>query len=414
MKTPFLYPLIVLIGLLLVAGCDDDDLTTPMQPPITTVADLTAALTNIHTNSAAPGFAISIVKDGALRYQEAFGYADITNDRPYTNTTIQPIGSISKTFVAAAVVKAIEQGYFNLDTDINDILPIPIVNPKRPEALIQVRHLVTHTSGLVDAGAAYTWAYHILPGEDMSSPGAQLMQNALGTEQRSTFPLEEFLAAYYLPDGDLYSTDNFTDTAPGTSWNYSNIATSLTAYLVETATDTPFKEYVAENILAPLRMYQTGYDAEAFTADQLAKLYWDKNTPLPKYTNESYPDGSLMTSNEQLAAFLLDMMKGARGESGTLFTSASYDMLFNGLLPDGLLPTYFGENQGVFWFLNGNVIRHDGSDPGTTCNLEFSADGTEGFLLLTNMDASTTDHTTTYFDLVQRVGNVISEFLAAD
>ncbi|MEM9526566.1 MAG: serine hydrolase domain-containing protein, partial [Bacteroidota bacterium] len=328
--------------------------------------------------------------------------------------TTQPIGSISKTFVAAAVVKAIEQGYFTLDTDINDILPLVITNPNHPDAVIRVRHLVTHTSGLIDNYEAYLQAYHILPDEDISSPGAQLLQEVFGAQQRATYPLEDFLAEYYLTGGDLYSTNNFATTPPGTAWNYSNIATSLMAYLVESATETPFKAYVNLNILQPLGMEQTAYNVGDLNQARIAKLYWDKNTPLPNYFNESYPDGSLNTSNEELAKFLLDMMLGAKGQSATLFSPAGYEMLFNALLPNGTTPTSIAQNQGVYWFLNGNTIKHDGSDPGTTCNLEFNTDSNTGYLLLTNMDASTTAHTTAYFDLAQRVEDAISEFTQAN
>lgn len=416
MKNPFLYPVFIVLTVLLFAACsdDDDNVTTPVQPPITTAAQLTTALTQIYTTSEAPGFAVSVVKDDVLLYQQAFGQADIANDRPYTNQTIQPIGSISKTFVAAAVVKAIEQGYFTLDTDINDILPVEVVNPNHPQEIIQVSHLVTHTSGLVDNGETYLAAYHILPGEDLTSPGAQLLQAAFGAEQRATYPLDDFLAAYYLPEGDLYSADNFATTAPGEAWNYSNIATSLTALLVEVATDTPFPAYVNSNILEPLGMDQSGYRPGDLDQNQMAKLYWDRNTELPNYYNESYPDGSLNTSNEQLAKFLLDMMRGANGASGALFSQDGYDLLFTELLPDGLIPSSLADNQGTFWFLDNGVIRHDGSDPGTTCNLEFNPEANAGFLLLTNMDASTSEHTTAYRDLAQRVGGAISEFVQAN
>lgn len=417
MKNLILYPTILLLSILVLIACDKDDdavPTPPQQPDISTPAELTAALTNIYNNTTAPGFAVSVVKNDVLLYQQAFGQADIDNNKAYTNQTTQPIGSISKTFVAAAVVKAIEQGYFTLDTDINDILPVEITNPKQPDAIIRVRHLVTHTSGLLDNDEVYLQAYHILPGEDMSSSGAQLLQDAFGMQQRETFPLEDFLAEYYLEDGDIYSMDNFAATAPGSAWNYSNIATSLAAYLVETATETPFKAYVNFNILQPLGMNQTAYNAGDLNQSRLAKLYWDKNTPLPNYFNESYPDGSLVTSNEELALFLMDMMKGAKGQPSTLFSTTGYELLFDALLADGQVPAGLADNQGVFWFLAGNYIKHDGSDPGTTCNLQFDKDGESGYLLLTNMDASTTDHTNAYFDLAQQVNDAIMAFTQAN
>lgn len=378
---------------------------------IQTTSDLTNALNVIYSESQAPGFAVSVIKNDVVVYQQPFGMADIEGNRIYTNQTTQPIGSISKTFVAAAVVKAMEQGYFSLETNINDILPVDLINPYNPDAEIKVKHLVTHTSGLLDQVDSYFQAYHILLGEDLSSEGAQLLLTGFGLEQRATVPLEEFLAAYYLNDGDLYSLENFAPYTPGSNWNYSNIATSLAAYIVETATGMDFKEYVSSTILNPLGMNKTSYDVADLNPEDVAKLYWDVNTAFPNYGNDSYPDGSIHTCNEDLAKFMMDMMKGLKGQSSTLFSEAGYAMLFEALLPDGMVPSFLGDNQGIFWFLDGDKIKHDGSDPGTTCNLQFDRSGEWGYFLLTNMDASTSIHDQAYFELAGKVDAAVSAFI---
>ena len=414
MKNPLAISIIAILFALTLLSCSDDKDDSPMPDQVSTPAQLTTALTDIYNDSDAPGFAVSVVKNDAVIYQQAFGKADLEANRAYTNQTTQPIGSISKTFVAAAIVKAIEEGHFDLETDINDILPVALVNPKNPGAVIRVKHLVTHTSGLLDNYEAYFQAYHILPGENLDLEGAQLMQDGFGIQQRETLPLEDFLAEYYFEDGDLYSPDNFATAAPGTQWAYSNIATSLAAYLVETATGTPFREYIQTHILQPLGMNQTAYDAADLDQNQMAKLYWEKDTPLPKYANDSYPDGSINTSNEDLSRFLLDMMRGAKGQSTTLFSQQGYAMLFEALLPTGIVPAMLGENYGVFWALNGSTIHHDGSDPGTTCNLQFDKSSNTGYLLLTNMDASIDEHEAAYFDLAGKVSEAIDEFVQAN
>lgn len=410
MKQPLVLSVILLSLFFLTTSCNEKE-DKPTPDTITTPEELTQALTDIYSESEAPGFAISIVKNDVVIYQQAFGKADIQGDKNYTNQTTQPIGSISKTFVAAALVKAIEQGYFTLETNINDILPIDVKNPKQPGADIQVKHLVTHTSGLVDEDEWYLQAYHILPGEDLATAGAELMQNGFGINQRESIPLATFLADYYLENGDGYSMDNFAATAPGESWNYSNIATSLAAYLVEVASGQPFQEYVKTHILTPLEMTYTAYDHADLNSTNIAKLYWDEQTSLPLYWNDSYPDGSIQTSNEDLAKFLMDMMKGARGESTTLFSKEAYDLLFNPILENGVVPASVGDNQGIFWFLEDGMIHHDGSDPGTTCDLWFDQVGSAGYLLLTNMDASIDEHETAWYQLAGKVQNAISKYL---
>ncbi len=412
MKKLLFFPLFTMMLSMSIVSCDKDDAKPTVDPgSIATSAALTAVLNDIYSHSDAPGMAVSIIKNDSVLYQQSFGKADIDQDKPYTNQTTQPIGSISKTFVAAAIVKAIEQGYFTLETNINDILPVELKNPKIPNAVMQVKHLVTHTSGLLDEAGSYFQAYHIVSGEDMSTAGAQLLVNGFGIQQRESRPLEDFLASYYYPGGDLYSLENFASSAPGTSWNYSNIATSLAAYLVEKATGMPFNMYVSTHILDPLGMTRTSYDLADLDRAGIAQLYWDKNTALPIYANDSYPDGSIYTCNEDLAKFLLDMMKGAKGQSATLFSAAGYKMLFEALLPEGILPAGLAENQGVFWFLNGDEIKHDGNDPGISCNLQFDKDGKAGYLLLTNMDASADIHDQAYFELAGKVHMAVSAFI---
>lgn len=223
-----------------------------------------------------------------------------------------------------------------------------------------------------------------------------------------------FLADYYIDGGNGYSPDNFTASAPGASWNYSNIATSLAAYLVEAATGISFKTYVKTHVLGPLGMSSTTYDLAELPTEHMAKLYWDEQTPLPHYANDSYPDGSIFTSNEDLAKFLMDMMKGAKGQSTTLFSKEGYDLLFSPLLPEGTVPASLANNHGVFWFLESGMIQHDGSDPGTTCDLRFDQAGNAGYFLMTNMDASIDEHETAWYSLTAEVQQLVNAFLQAN
>jgi CubicO group peptidase (beta-lactamase class C family) len=413
MKNSILVTLAFLLSIS-IFSCSKEDKTAEPRIDIDTPAQLTSRLQDIQADSEFPGFALTIIKNDAILYQEAFGMANIEENKAYSNLSTQPIGSISKTFIAAALVKAIDQGYFTLETDINDILPIEIKNPKQTGAIIRVKHLVTHTSSLVDEETAYFEAYHILPGQDLSTAGAQLLQDGFGLEERETNSLDDFLSEYYLEDGQYYSLDNFANTTPGTNWQYSNIASSLAAYLIEAATGTPFKEYVANNILQPLGMNNTAYDLTELNPDHVATLYWNKDTALPYYANDSYPDGSINTCNEDLAKYLMDMMKGVRGESNTLFSKEGYELLFKAILPNGVIPSALGDNQGVFWVINQGQIGHDGSDPGTTCDLQFDRTGTTGYLLLTNMDASTDEHEAAWFEASQKINKAVEEYILAN
>lgn len=92
----------------LLANCKNDDDDSLMN---SNEENLTQQLEQIIEQSNFPGFTIGIVKNGNATYQKSFGFQNLEESTSYTNQTIQPIGSISKTFIGMATVKAIELGY---------------------------------------------------------------------------------------------------------------------------------------------------------------------------------------------------------------------------------------------------------------------------------------------------------------
>lgn len=74
----------------------------------------------------------------------------IQNNKAFTPSTINWGTSISKTFVALSIMKLVEENKHNLDNPINSILPYHINNPNYTNIPIAVRHLITHTSTIID------------------------------------------------------------------------------------------------------------------------------------------------------------------------------------------------------------------------------------------------------------------------
>jgi len=272
---------------------------------------------------------------------------------------------------------------------------------------------VTHTSGLLDVPSTYLAEnYYILPGEDISTVAASTLINELGIRQREGRSLEEFLAEYYLEDGDLYSLDNFAATAPGSSWSYSNVATGLTAYLIETATQQSFADYVKANVFQPLGMSSSTYDISEVDMNNMAQWYFDRENPFPRYANDSYAEGSVFTTNIDFGQYLLDMMKGKQNLGGALFSASGYDMLFANQLPAGLVPADFADNFGIFWIKEGNKIQHGGNSFGVSTQLVFDKNAQSGYTLMTNLDASF-DYTA-YAEVSQRIDQAIQSFIQAN
>ncbi|WP_422104182.1 serine hydrolase domain-containing protein [Winogradskyella sp.] len=404
----------IVFAILTIACSNDDDMVigNPLSTEIQTRADLTAYLQDVLEAKEVAGFAINIVQNDSLTYNQAFGFQSIEQNLFFNNQSVINIASLSKTFVAAATAKAIEQGHFSLDTPINEVLPIDIVNLKNPEAIITVKSLVTHTSGIIDDPSTYIATnYFVLPGQDMSTTGANILVNQLGLSITNPVPLEDYLAEYFIEDGELYSANNFIDVEPGSTWSYSNVATSLMGFVIESATEVDFATYVKSNIIEPLQMNNTTFNVLEVDFNQTAVPYLDKNTPLPLYGNHGYPEGSIHTTNSDLGYYLLDMTKGMKGQSNTLFSSDYYEMLFTEQLGSGIIPNFFADNHGVYWYKKGSNWMHGGNSLGVSSHMEIDEDGGFGFSIISNMDATFSGNSPKWEEVLSLIKYAIEQYL---
>ncbi|GAI48547.1 unnamed protein product, partial [marine sediment metagenome] len=93
-----------------------------------------------------PGASVLIVRDGRVILRRAYGMADLENRVPASPTTNYRLASMTKQFTAAAVLILVQDRRLSLDDPIRKWLPT------LPDATstITIRHLLTHTSGLID------------------------------------------------------------------------------------------------------------------------------------------------------------------------------------------------------------------------------------------------------------------------
>ena len=110
----------------------------PLDP-----AELKAAIENVH-RAGIPGV-FAEVRDGSQVWRGAAGVADVATGRPVTADMRHRVGSITKTFTAAAVLQQVQGGQIALDSPIGRYLP-RLVPGERGNA-ITVRMLINHTSG---------------------------------------------------------------------------------------------------------------------------------------------------------------------------------------------------------------------------------------------------------------------------
>lgn len=354
-------------------------------------------LEKIHKGSNFPGFAISIIRGDSSIFSKSYGYADRTKKTPYTLETIQPVGSVSKTFIALALMKSVELGYFTLETNINDLLPFKITNPNFPNGVITVKQLATHTSSLLDnENVYYNQAY-------------QLGNNP-------TITLAAFLKDYYTEEGKFYSVENFDNSTIGTKYSYSNIAAALMAYIIENKSKMDFAEFTRIHIFQPLKMNETDWFYNKNYEGNYAILYQvnqpespleakilNKDNSLKAYSCVTYPDGSLKTSVNDLSLFLKAMMKGYFTNDTTVIGKQSYQTLFVKQFTEKNMPTNMDTkepNRAIFWsYSRKGDIRHTGSDLGVFAFISFNPITKIGRIMMLNasLEGNENERTVGYF-----------------
>ncbi|WP_328501518.1 beta-lactamase family protein [Streptomyces sp. NBC_00457] len=153
-----------------------------------------------------------------LAYCAGFGTSDRAAGTPASCRTVYDVGSVTKQFTAAAIVKLEAMGRLRVSDRISRYLG-PVPDDKRA---ITIEHLLTHTSGLVEG-----------LGDDYDPLSRdELVRGALASKLRS---------------------------APGAEFSYSNTGYSLLAAIVEKASGEGYEPFLARHLFAPAGMTRTGY-----------------------------------------------------------------------------------------------------------------------------------------------------------
>ncbi|MBW1296587.1 serine hydrolase domain-containing protein [Aquimarina litoralis] len=344
-------------------------------------------LNAIYKTSKITGFGVSIFTSDQILYQKGFGYADKETKKVYSENTVQNIGSVSKTFIGIALMKAIEEGKLTVDTPINKILPLDIHHPRYPQTPILVKHLATHTSSILDADA-YEKSYVLEEKVALSQENytKKELKELKALKSNQTYSLEAFLKNYLTLDGEWYEKKNFSKHQPGKRFEYSNVGSALLAYVIEIATGVSFPEYTQQHILDPLSMKDSGWSYESVDPSKYASVYTEAGNKIPRYHLCTYPDGGFRSSIKDLSKYLQGLMKGYYGEDAILNTSSFQQMMSPQLTKDQLnTKKETKDNYGFFWEVTtAGKMGHNGSDPGILTLMYFNKKDKIGAIFFMN------------------------------
>lgn len=347
---------------------------------------LTEDLEQIYSQGHITGFSVAIVNQDGTLFEKGLGYADRQSNREYTENTIQNIASVSKTFIGIALLKAQELGKLNLDDPVNKHVPFKVINPYFPDIPITIRQLATHTSSIKDS-PRYEKNGYVLKDDNKEAKANRNFRSPDEMMAQSVF-LERILNK----EGTWYKKNNFLNKKPGETFEYSNIAAGLAAFIIENATGESFNEFTKKHIFKPLSMFNTGWSFIEVDFSNHSKLYSNKDTELAFYQLVNYPDGGLITSSADLGRYLSELISGFYG-NGKILTSESYKELFK---PQLTAKNYNKRNEGVYndeynmgIFMGISAhgqIGHTGGDPGVATIMFFNPKTKTGKVLIVNTD----------------------------
>lgn len=345
--------LITIIALYAVIACSSKANAQTSTPTIDTIMKpVDSFIKDKIEESGIVGLGAAIIVNKELVWVKGYGYADKEKRRLFTPNTIMNIGSISKTFIGVALMRAVEEKKLSLDEDINNYLPFKVINPYFPHEKITLRHLAIHTSGIADAYPTYDSVYHY--GGD------------------SPIQLADFLKSYFEPTGKIYSKENFLNHRPGTYREYSNIGAALAGYIVEMATRKKLNVYTRQHIFKPLKMNNTGWFFSEISLGNHSKLYDKQNDTIKNielYGEITYPDGGVRTSVSELSKFFIALLNEGEYKGTRILKKASVEEMLRFQYKVDNKPENVElneKNAGIFWStkLNTTRIGHGGSDPG--------------------------------------------------
>jgi D-alanyl-D-alanine carboxypeptidase len=299
--------------------------------------------------SRAPSAAFAVIRGSDTLSYGAYGLADVDARRAPTASTIYEIGSITKQFTSAAIMRLVEQGRVRLDDDLSRYVPqFPLQGKK-----VSIRQLLNHTSGI----HSYT-----------SSPGwAKTWNDALSPDA-----IIKFVAA-----------DTF-DFAPGTAYRYNNTGYVLLGMVIEKASGQKYAKYLEGQFFKPLGLKQTSY-CPSKTSDPAFALGYSKG---PSGTRAQFLDLSHPFSAGALCSTVGDFVKWQRAlDGGKVVSPASYALMSSAdTLNDGRKINYgFGLVPGVF---NGHkTISHTGGINGFATAATYVPDDSLSIVVFTNYDA---------------------------
>ncbi len=304
-----------------------------------------------------PGLAVGVIKNGKVVYANAHGVQSINSNDPLTTKSVFHMASVSKPFVATAIIQLVEKGKIDLDKKLLDYLPYFKMADERYRD-ITIRHMLNHSSGIPDVDD-YEWD------KPQYDDGA---------------------AERYARSFELVTLD-FT---PGEKFSYSNSAFDILADVIAKVSGISFEDYIKQNIFNPIGMVNSTFYKPEVPENISTKPHVFDND-MQRIVRDVYPYNRRHAPSSTLHSNIEDMLLWAQVNLNKgvingkrIYAEESYKLLTS---PEIKL----SENSSVClsWFVSkmnsSKKYSHSGGDPGYSTYFAFLPKEKSAIVLMVNV-----------------------------
>ena len=321
-----------------------------MPAPKSVAAELLRQIAAAQIEQRAPSIAAAVVRDGEVIWADAVGLANAESGETATPDHQYRIGSITKSFTAAAIMQLHEAGKLALDDRLDAHLP------GVEHGSLPIRRLLAHASGLQREIPGDVWETLVFP------DGAELV-GLMGEAEQVL--------------------------GPGERYHYSNLAFSLLGEAISRLSGLAYEAYVAERIIGPLGLKRTTFErtepaATPYFVDPYADVVHPE--PLIEKSGSVAAAGSLWSTAADLtgwAAFLADPNEDVLSKASIDAMSSVQVMVDNDRWD-------FGYGLGLQLSRAGDrvLVGHSGGMPGFLSNVSVSRKEKIGAVVLASSSSN--------------------------